>query len=497
MTNRFRIVLALALMSLTHLCAPALAEAPATISVDKWSVFGATARYGHDAAVAGGDMVQIHAEKHPSPVRPWDSGAATRLPFALHRGERTSATFWARSDTKMTVPVTLQGATPPYTGFAVKAIVLTPTWQQFSISGTAPTDLAADSQNLSVLIGLASGDVFLGPAVWTRGDVTSNEMVPADPVTHVEDVRIATQPDVTIEGTLRTPRGNGPFPLVICLSGSGPGPRGAFKLFGDRLLAKGIATFDYDKRGVGKSTGHFDDRIPLIQADAAAVVRALRERPHIDRAHIAICGLSQGGVIGPLVAADDPEIAAVVTFSGPAGSNPKMFLDGMRAQLRSGGRSPASIDHICEAVYAWMQARSAKEPVERIRALRAAAVEAFASDGRTRENAEGAVAILDTPVLLSMYEVQPSAALTRIKVPVLALYGDKDTVIDIANAVPEAKIALRNNPDATVVVIPGASHAFRIGDAEQGYPFSIPRVLDLVPDWLAQRLRPAKDVTGK
>jgi pimeloyl-ACP methyl ester carboxylesterase len=491
MTNRFRIVLSLAVMCLTHLCAPALAEAPVTIDVDKWSVFGATVRYGHDELVAGGEMVQIHVEKHTSPVRPWDSGAASRLPFALHRGERVSATFWARSDTQMTVPVTLQGATPPYTGFAVKAVGLTPTWQQFSITGTAPTDLAAGSQNLSVLIGLAPGDVFLGPAVWTRGDVTGNEIVPADPANHVEDVRIATQPDVTIEGTLRTPRGKGPFPLVVCLSGSGPGPRGAFKLLGDRLLAKGIAIFDYDKRGVGKSTGHFDDSIPLIQADAAAVVRALRVRTDIDRARIAICGLSQGGVIGPLVAEDDPEIAAVVTLSGPAGSNPKMFLDGLRAQLRSGGRSPASIDRISEAVYAWMQARSAKEPADRIKALRAAAVEAFASDGRARENAEGAVAILDTPVLLSMYEVQPSAALTRIKVPVLALYGDKDTVIDVANAVPEAKMALRNNPDATVVVIPGASHAFRYGDNEQGYPFSIPLVLDLVPNWLAQRLRTA------
>lgn len=497
MTNNVRIVLALTLMSLVHLCAPALAEAPATAGIDKWNVFGATASYGRDAAVAGGEIVQIHVEEHTSPVRPWDSGAATRLPFALHRGERVSATFWARSDAQMTVPVTLQGATPPYTGFAVKAVGLTPAWKQFSISGTAPSDLAAGSQNLAVLIGLASGDVFLGPVVWTRGDVGTSEVAPADPANHVEDVRIATQPDVTIEGTLRIPRGNGPFPLVVCLSGSGPGPRGAFKLLGDRLLAKGIAIFDYDKRGVGKSTGHFDDRIPLIQADAAAVVRALRARPDIDHAHVAICGLSQGGVIGPLVAADDPEIAAVVTLSGPAGSNPKMFLDGMRAQLRSGGRSPASIDHICEAVYAWMQSRSAKEPAERIKALRAAAVEAFASDGRSRENAEGAVAILDTPVLLSMYEVQPSAALTRIKVPVLALYGDKDTVIDIANAVPEAKMALRNNPDATVVVIPGASHAFRYGDAEQGYPFSIPQVLDLVSNWLAQRLRPATDGTGK
>jgi pimeloyl-ACP methyl ester carboxylesterase len=499
MTYKSRINRAVAIMSLALLWGPASAQAPVAAGAERWIVYGASSSYGRDAAVPGGDIVQIHIEKHTEPVKPWDSGAVLSLPFALHQGERVSVSFWARSERPVTVPITLHAAAAPYTSFAVKAIALTPSWQQFAIGGTAPSDLAANTQNLAVMLGAAPGDVFLGPALWTPGDASAAAPAPGgfEPASHVEDVRITSQPGVTLEGTLRTPPGNGPFPLVVCFSGSGPGPRGAFKLIDDRLIAEGIATFDYDKRGVGKSTGVFDDSFPLIQADAAAVVRVLRARPDIDDARIAVCGLSQGGVIGPLVAADDPQIAAVVTLSGPAGSNPTIFLDEMRGQLRAGGRSPASIDHIVDVVGQWMDARSAKQPAPRIATLRAAAVDAFATEGRSRETAEGAVAILDTPVLLSMYEVQPGAALARIKVPVLALYGEKDTVINHGQAMSDAKAALRNNPDATVIEIPGASHAFRYGGDALGYPFSIPQVLDVVTHWLVERLHPLKDGTGQ
>lgn len=305
---------------------------------------------------------------------------------------------------------------------------------------------------------------------------------------HAEDVRIASQPGVTLEGTLRTPQGKGPFPLMVCLAGSGPNPRGAFKLLDDRLIAEGIATFEYDKRGIGKSTGVFDDSIWPVQADAAAVVRALRARPDIDDARIAVCGISQGAVIGALVAADDSQVAAVVMFSGPSGGKSKM--SGLRRILMKAGSTPADIDRIAELLYQWMEARSAKEPAERIAALRAALVEAFTTGSITRETAEGIVASMDTPMVLSMGMVDPAKALARIKVPVLALYGEKDTVVYSAESIPEAKEALKNNPDATVIEIAGATHLFRYEADGPGYPVAIPQVLDLVTHWLVERLHP-------
>src|SRR5690606_6923447 len=65
-----------------------------------------------------------------------------------------------------------------------------------------------------------------------------------------------------IAGTITKPKGAGPFPAVVLISGSGPQNRNG-ELFGhqpfwvmaDYLTRNGIAVFRYDERGVGESEG--------------------------------------------------------------------------------------------------------------------------------------------------------------------------------------------------------------------------------------------------
>ena len=73
--------------------------------------------------------------------------------------------------------------------------------------------------------------------------------------------------DVTLAGTLSLPPGQGPFPAVILLSGSGPQDRDEaisvipgflpFKWIAEYLAAQGVAVLRYDDRGTAKSTGKF------------------------------------------------------------------------------------------------------------------------------------------------------------------------------------------------------------------------------------------------
>ncbi|GAB5347762.1 alpha/beta hydrolase family protein [Alteriqipengyuania sp. 357] len=88
----------------------------------------------------------------------------------------------------------------------------------------------------------------------------------------IVELAIPSAPGVVIAGTLRLPkeRGEGPFPLVISMSGDGPNPRGGYHLLSERLLAEGIATFEYDKRGSGASAGTF---APLLTEAAEDGVR--------------------------------------------------------------------------------------------------------------------------------------------------------------------------------------------------------------------------------
>src|SRR6056297_4197946 len=68
--------------------------------------------------------------------------------------------------------------------------------------------------------------------------------------------------DITLAGTLTLPEGNGPFPAVILISGSGPQDRNEyfmshrpFLVIADHLTRQGIAVLRYDDRGFGESTG--------------------------------------------------------------------------------------------------------------------------------------------------------------------------------------------------------------------------------------------------
>jgi acetyl esterase/lipase len=112
-----------------------------------------------------------------------------------------------------------------------------------------------------------------------------------------EEVRFASDPGIMLAGTLETPRGvgAGPFPVVVLISGTGPWTRGGWINIRARLLASGIAILQYDKRGLGQSTGAFVDTIPAMERDVAAAVAFLRTRRDIDPRRIALVGTSQGG----------------------------------------------------------------------------------------------------------------------------------------------------------------------------------------------------------
>src|SRR5690606_31321580 len=79
----------------------------------------------------------------------------------------------------------------------------------------------------------------------------------------IEEVRFANdEAGITLAGTLTRPKGDGPFPAVILITGSGPQNRDE-ELFGhkpfwviaDHLTRTGIAVLRFDDRGVGNSTG--------------------------------------------------------------------------------------------------------------------------------------------------------------------------------------------------------------------------------------------------
>lgn len=501
--HRFRMLLVLLLFT-ASIMAPAEASAQETqvFGTDRWQVYGTAFAHGRDATVPGEGAVAVQPRSQPG--EPWSSGAGMAIPGAIASGERVSAVFWARATRPVRLTVALQGGAPGYARFATANVTLTPAWQRVTVSGVAPTAFATGSQSLSVPLGVAGAEVTLGPVAFLHGAVDRRSVARAfrdfHPSTIVTDVRIPSEPGVVLAGTLYLPagRGNGPLPLAVLIQGHGPNGRGGYPEIIKRLTADGIAALEYDKRGIGQSTGVYVEDLQRLTADATAAVAAMRRRTGIDGRRIALVGQSQGGVIAPAVAAADPSIAAVVTLGGSVGDGLPYLRRALHSQMLAAGRPEAAVVPAVDAAAALLQARMDGKDVQTITRLRAALLERLEATGFARPQAEAALAMIDTEEAWKVGKLRSASDLRALDIPVLAVFGTKDPLVVASVEAPAARTALAGNPRARVVVLEGLSHWFQEGAVTGGQEevsrlgpnLGSPRLVALVGDWLRDALAP-------
>lgn len=478
---------------------PAAAQPPQPADVGMWMVYGSTTSFARDDQVAGHGALTVKAPATSG--EEWAAGAIMTIPDALPQGQPFNAFFWARAAQPIRTNVTLQAAAPDYPIVATATVDLTPEWRQYAVTAVPKKDLAGGSQQLVVRLGRAAADVTLGPVLFEPGAAGPKQVRAAftryQPAEIVQDVRFPSEPGVVLAGRLRLPgrRANGPVPVVLLLAGSGRSGRGVFPLLEQRLLADGIATFDYDKRGVGDSTGLLEDTLEQVSRDAKAAVAWLRARPELQPHRVAILGLSQGAIVSPAVASTDPDIAAVVMLAGVVAPRQALLFDQLAHELAVAGIPKDAGDKMLAATRALLEAKDTNQPAAVVASAREALARALAAGGLSADNRSAAIALLDGPVTLSAYRLDLIGALAKVRAPVLALYAEKDDLVPTATSIPFAKTALRANPDATVIEIPNTNHGFQLAGVDQagkpewtGGVASAPGVADLICHWLEQRL---------
>ena len=166
-----------------------------------------------------------------------------------------------------------------------------------------PLDLAVTLDENGAIAGLTT-------QLYTGGTQTA---VPDEkPYTETELALPVPEMNGELPGMLTMPAGEGPFPAVVLIHGSGPNDRdetiGALKPFRDiaeDLAERGIAVYRFDKRTLvfGKEMAA-DRDITLIEecvADAAEAVQLLAAQEKIDRERIFVLGHSLGGTAVPAI----------------------------------------------------------------------------------------------------------------------------------------------------------------------------------------------------
>jgi len=315
--------------------------------------------------------------------------------------------------------------------------------------------------------------------------------------------------DVKLAGTLTIPPGEGPFPTVVFISGSGPQDRDEtifghrpFRVIADYLARRRVASLRFDDRGVGKSTGKLETATSADFADdVRAAVAYLKTRGAVtDPKKIGLIGHSEGGVIAPMVAADAPsDIAFVVLLAGTGVNGAEVVLSQGAAMARLSGAPESSIareqqfqKRVFDAVRSESDPRKRREKVDAV--IRA---QTEGAGKETRQQVEAELKRAVEPILLPWFRWflvhDPAATLAKVKCPVLALTGEKDVQVLPAVNVPPMEAALKNNPNARVEVLPGLNHLFQT--AVTGMPSEYATIeetfskdaLALIGNWIAER----------
>lgn len=315
--------------------------------------------------------------------------------------------------------------------------------------------------------------------------------------------------DFKLSGTLSFPKEKGHFPAVILIHGSGPNGRDEtllehkpFLVLADYLTRHGIAVLRYDKRGIGKSEGHYKGATSLDFAeDTEAALNFLKQQPTIDSTKIGLIGHSEGGIIAPMVATNHPEIEFIILMAGTGVSGADILLKQQHLIGTQLGQSEAYLKSTLEVNKKAYQLINdyyeQDELATRLRDLFEHAIKEhpilLTEPDLTQE--EYLTKTIDTYTdswMQFFLTYDPAPALSKVKSLVLAINGTKDLQVDADQNLPIIKKALTKGGNTAIQInyISGVNHLFQesktgalqeYGEIEQTLA---PKVLELIKDWI-------------
>ncbi|KGO84323.1 hypothetical protein Q763_00835 [Flavobacterium beibuense F44-8] len=328
-----------------------------------------------------------------------------------------------------------------------------------------------------------------------------------------EDITFKNEKDgITLAGTLTLPEKTGNYPAVILISGSGPSNRNEeiadhkpFLLLADHLTKNGIAVLRFDDRGVGKSGGDFQKATSAdFATDVEAAFNYLKTRPEINKKKIGLLGHSEGGMIAPMVAEKNKDVAFVVLLAGPG----IKITELMTLQTYTLGKLSGLTDEVLASSKAQnkkiydvvINENDPKIRREKVTALfKADMGPDLAAQGATEEQidryaASEAQGIL-SPWFVYFLKYNPEQALKNTKCPILALNGSKDVQVTPDENLNGIKLATAINKKVTIKKLDGLNHLFQecttglpqeYGNIEQTMS---PAVLSEVSGWIKQQVK--------
>lgn len=275
----------------------------------------------------------------------------------------------------------------------------------------------------------------------------------AKPGSYTEQQVTVGSGDWQLPGILTMPTGDGPFPGVVLVHGSGPqdqdatiGPNKPFRDLALGLASRGIAVLRYAKRSqvhgqrmMGSTTITVDEE---VIDDARAAVALLGQTPRVDADRVFLLGHSLGGMLAPRIAQDGPELAGVIIMAGATRSIEQSLVEQTRYLLMADG----------------MLTDEEKEQLMEVEQL-AGRIRALDDDDRASgEMIAGAPA----GYWLDLRGYDPAATAAKLDLPMLVLQGERDYQVT-SNDYDRWEAALDSRANVTLKTYPDLNHLFMTG----------------------------------
>ncbi len=321
--------------------------------------------------------------------------------------------------------------------------------------------------------------------------------------------------DLTLYGVLTLPDKEGPFPAIILVSGSGSSsgePRDgvdseAHILHAHEFVKEGFAVLRYDPPGIGKSSGVYENAsLGKRVEEVHAAVSYLLSRSDIQSKRIGLWGGSQGCWVIAMTAANYPaDISFIISVSGAAVSPADQQLYSVVSQSKALGMSEENItkasifarlliDMSFQDTYLYEEINQVDavslgegpwntfmqlvydsdnmDPIQKLQEI-IAVLESVQDEGWTtylylKNMYIPALKSITPEQLVEQSQssaesllIEPKEFLTRVKCPVLAIWGEKDPLLPAARSAElfHQYLTEAGNSQVEIVIIPNANHS--------------------------------------
>ncbi|MHA7842438.1 MAG: alpha/beta hydrolase family protein [Winogradskyella sp.] len=318
--------------------------------------------------------------------------------------------------------------------------------------------------------------------------------------------------DVSIGGTLIMPSNLKTESLVIMSSGSGPQGRDetleGFKIFkgiAEHLASKGIASFRYDDRGVGSSTGDFvNSTIEDHSRDLERIMDYFESSEVYTFNDFILFGHSQGGILAGKVAVENESVKKLVLMASPSVPLVEVVTYQVRQEYNGLEISKSLIEADVSAHNKLMRAIEDDKNIDQAYHLfrkttesilyktsSERVVDSLKIQQKAMDKANEFKIIYSLPSLASFLYYDPSKDLEQLDIPVLSLFGGLDFQVPIFQNKDRMENALlKSGSNYEFKTFNDANHFFQKAITGQREEYAnldkafVEGFLEMISDWI-------------